>query len=97
MIELAATLWRRMRGLLGRDGLPPGDALLIRPCCAVHTMGMRFPLDLRFYDRSGRLVREVLNVRPGRFLVWGGFRARSVLECAAGDPAFRNCAILPDI
>lgn len=97
MIELASTPWRRMRGLLCRDGLPPGEALLIRPCNAVHTLGMRFALDLRFYDRSGMLVREVLNVPPGRFFVWGGFRAHSVLESAAGDPAFRNCAILPDI
>ncbi len=94
-VRVAATPWARMRGLLGRRGLPPGEGLLIRPCNAIHTLGMRFAIDARFYDRRGRLVREALGLPPGRWWVWGGRRARCVLECAAGDPAFRECAILP--
>ena len=88
VIELAANPWRRMRGLLGRKGLPAGHALLIRPCNAIHTLGMRFAIDVRFYDRQGHRVKEVLNVRPGHWWVWGGWRAHQVLESAAGDGTF---------
>ncbi len=90
MINVAVTPFARMKGLLGRKQLPEGEALLIRPCNAIHTLGMRFPIDVRFYDRSGALVREVLRVPPGRWWVWGGRNATQVLECYAGDPTFRD-------
>ncbi len=94
MIEVAQTPWTRMKGLLGRRSLPHGHALLITPCNAIHTLGMKFALDVRFYDKQGLLVREVLNVRPGRWWVWGGWRAHQVLECAAGDETFRAQTVL---
>lgn len=93
-VEVADTPLARMRGLLGRAGLPRGRALLIVPCSAIHTLGMRFAIDARFFDRQGRLTRQALNVRPGRWWVWGGWRAHSVLECAAGDPTFQGCGTL---
>ena len=96
MITRAETPFARMRGLLGRSGLAAGDALLLKPCNAIHTLGMRFAIDVRFYDRRGRLVREVLDVRPGRWWVWGTWRAAYALESAAGDPAFVGLETLPD-
>ena len=80
----AVSLWERLRGLLGRAGLGPGNALLIERCGAVHTVGMRFALDLVFLDRSWRVTRVVRNVRPGRLLVRGGWRAARVVEAEAG-------------
>jgi uncharacterized membrane protein (UPF0127 family) len=74
----------RMRGLLGRDGLPEGCGLLIDHCGAIHTLGMRFALDVVFLDAGWRVVRVVAGVRPGRWFVWGGWRARRVLEVASG-------------
>lgn len=76
--------WERMRGLLGRDGLPPGEAMAFPRCNAIHTLGMRFPIDVAFLDRAGRPVRLARAVPPGRLLVWGGLRARTVVEAAAG-------------
>lgn len=90
----ARSCFSRMRGLLGRAGLPVGHAMLIAPCSAIHTLGMKFPIDVRFYDRDGQCVREVLNVPPGRFWVGGGRRAKSVLECAAGDATFHAAQTL---
>ena len=58
---------------------------------------MRFAIDARFYDARGRLTRVALGLRPGRPWVWGGWRARSVLECAAGDPAFSACDDLSNV
>lgn len=94
-ITRADTPFARMRGLLGRCGLPAGEALLLAPCNAIHTLGMRFAIDVRFYDRCGRLVREVLGVQPGRWWVWGTWHAACALESAAGDPAFAGLNTLP--
>ncbi len=82
--ERAVSFRERMRGLLGRDAPGTGAALLIERCGAVHTVGMRFALDLVFLDRAWRVARVVRGVRPGRLMVWGGWRAASVLETEAG-------------
>ena len=73
-----------MAGLLGRRALPAGQGLLITPCGAVHTVGMRFALDLVFLDGVGRVLCCVAGVPPGRFMVWGGRHARQTLEVQAG-------------
>ena len=72
-----------MKGLLGCDGLGSGEALLIERCGSVHTVGMRFAIDLVFTDRQWRVVRVVRRVPPGRWMVWGGWRASRVYEAAA--------------
>ncbi|NLL84246.1 MAG: DUF192 domain-containing protein [Lentisphaerae bacterium] len=74
----------RMRGLLGRRQLQAGEALVIEPCSAVHTVGMRYQLDLVFLDREWRVVRFVGGVRPGHLCVAGGRKAWLVVELAAG-------------
>lgn len=76
--------WERARGLLGRRALPAGHGLLITPCGAVHTLGMRLALDLVFLDAGWRVVRTVAAVPPWRLAVWGGPRARHTLEVQAG-------------
>jgi uncharacterized membrane protein (UPF0127 family) len=73
-----------MKGLIGRRCLPPGQGLLILRCNAIHTFFMRFAIDATFYDRQDRVVRTVRDIPPGRPFVWGGFRARSTVEAAAG-------------
>jgi len=81
--EVAQTFRERALGLIGRRGLAAGTGLLIERCNAIHTCFMRFPIDATFLDRQGRVVRVVRNIRPWRLLVWGGWRAASVLETAA--------------
>ncbi len=93
-IEIAQTPLKRMRGLLGRKSLAQGEGLVIRPCNAVHTLGMQFPLDLRFYSKVGTLIKVVHDVPPGRIWIWGGWRAHCVLESAAGDTSFENFDIM---
>ncbi len=83
-VERAFSLWERLRGLLGRASLGPDAALLIERCGSVHTVCMRFAIDLVFLDRAWRIVRVVRNVRPGRLMVCGGLRAVRTLESEAG-------------
>jgi hypothetical protein len=45
-VREAATPWTRMVGLLGHATLPPGEGVYLRPCGAVHTWFMRFPIDV---------------------------------------------------
>lgn len=82
-VELAHGLLQRIRGLLGRRRLPAGRAMHLRPCPAIHTVGMQFSLDVVFLDGDMRVVRIVRDVAPFR-MVGGGRTARSALEMQAG-------------
>jgi uncharacterized membrane protein (UPF0127 family) len=80
----------RMRGLLGRRELAPGEGLLLRPSPSIHTWFMRFAIDAVFLSGDG----DVLRVRPGlRAWRMAGVRgARAVLELPAGEAARRGIA-----
>jgi len=80
----ARSMPARMLGLLGRKGLPQGQAMLLDPCSSIHTVGMRFSLDVVFLDRSGKIVRIAQGVRPNRFLL-GGRGAHHAIEMEAGS------------
>lgn len=73
----------RRRGLARLDELPAGHALLFERCRSVHTLGMRFALDLLWLDGDGRLVRLDRDVGARRLRTC--LRARSVIEAAAGE------------
>jgi hypothetical protein len=54
----------RLRGLLGSDrsSMP----VLITNCSSIHTIGMRFALDVAFIGGDGRVLRVCRGVAPGR-------------------------------
>ena len=81
--ELADRLFTRARGLLGRRELPRGRGMLIRPTWSVHTLFMRFPIDVVFLDRQ----LQVLRVRENLGAWWGASKmgAHAVLELPAGE------------
>ncbi len=82
-VGVADNYWLRLRGLLGRPPLQPGEGLLITPCRAVHMMGMKYPIDVAFLDPDHRVVGVVDSLAPGRKSGW--FRsARHALELPAG-------------
>jgi uncharacterized protein len=72
----------RRRGLLGRDGLAEGAALIIAPSQAVHTFRMRFPIDIVFANRQGRVVGVRSQVGARRIAI--AWRAFAVIELPAG-------------
>lgn len=75
----------RLLGLSRLDAIPAGSALCIPRCAAVHTYGMRFPLDLVWLDGAERVIRIDSAVAPGRHVSCR--RARAVIETPAGDGA----------
>jgi uncharacterized membrane protein (UPF0127 family) len=85
-VEVAETARERARGLLGRSALAPGRAMWLAPCRSIHTVGMRFAIDVAFLDRDARVV-TIREQVPSFRLAWGGWRARGVLEFGAGELA----------
>jgi len=81
-IETAFDSASRKKGLLGRDRLAEGTALVIAPCSAVHTFAMRFPIDVIFARRDGSIVKIRQAMPVSR--VTGAIRAFAVIEMAAG-------------
>ncbi|GAB6875432.1 DUF192 domain-containing protein [Thermaerobacter litoralis] len=81
-VAVAATWRSRRRGLLGRQGLDPGEGLWLWPCRWVHSLGMAFALDVAHLDRQGVVV-AAYRLAPGRVgpPIW---RGASVLELPAG-------------
>jgi uncharacterized membrane protein (UPF0127 family) len=75
----------RNRGLLGRETLAPGHALVIAPSNLVHTFFMRFALDLIFVSRRGDVVKIRTAVPRSRIV--GALRAFAVVEMNAGSLA----------
>jgi uncharacterized membrane protein (UPF0127 family) len=80
--EVADTTARRRRGLLGRDNLTSGEGLWIVPCEGVHTLGMKFAIDVLYLDRKKRVRKLRRVMRPWRLSIC--LLAHSVLELPAG-------------
>ncbi|HEY0263074.1 MAG TPA: DUF192 domain-containing protein [Granulicella sp.] len=82
-VTVAESSFTRLFGLLGRRGLAPGEGLWIRPSTGVHTVGMRFPIDVIGLDRRMRVVRMWSCLVPYR-MTSVSWRLHSVLELPAG-------------
>ncbi len=80
-LEVAETRAQRRRGLLGRDGIE--GALLLRPARSVHSLGMRFPLDVAWCDRD-LVVLRVARL-PRHRVSRPVLRAHAVVEAEAGS------------
>jgi uncharacterized membrane protein (UPF0127 family) len=78
--ELAETRAARRKGLLGRSALD--GALVIRPCRGVHTIGMKFPIDVAFVDEDDVVVKTLQMARHRIGIPV--FSARTVIEANAG-------------
>jgi uncharacterized membrane protein (UPF0127 family) len=58
----------RLLGLALLSRERAGAGLLIPRCRSVHTLGMRFRLDLLFFDASGNVIEIRRNVPPIRLV-----------------------------
>ncbi|HXF72395.1 MAG TPA: DUF192 domain-containing protein [Actinomycetota bacterium] len=81
-VDVATTPAERLRGLLARPPPHPGTGLLLPGATSVHTVGLRFPIEVAWLDGELRVV-AVRTLRPGRVAL-PRRGARHVLECPAG-------------
>jgi uncharacterized protein len=88
-LEVADSYGARLKGLLGRDGID--GALLIKGSKAVHTLGMRFPIDVAFCDDSLTVLTTLC--MPRHRIGAPRLKARCVIEAEAG--AFERWRLRP--
>ncbi len=78
--DIASDRATKRKGLIGRDGFE--GALVIQRCRWVHTIGMRFPIDVAYLDRDGAVIRTAQMSR--RRIGLPVFGAHTVIEANAG-------------
>jgi len=82
-VRPATTFLTRLKGLLGSSELAMGEGLYIKPCGAIHMIGMTYAIDAVFFDDQLCVVGVESNILPGKLLVQ--FKgATSVLELKTG-------------
>lgn len=87
-VRLADPAWvpttpsEKRMGLLGHLQLLPGEGMLILDCDRIHTVGMQFPIDVCFFEASGRVVL-VGSFQPGETIIRAKGAAH-VLELPVG-------------
>ncbi|HUI59683.1 MAG TPA: DUF192 domain-containing protein [Steroidobacteraceae bacterium] len=84
-VRVADNFLTRALGLLIGRPLGATEGLLIAPCASIHTVGMRYAIDVVFVDRQGRVLKVCPEVPAGRIRLARG--ARGVLELRAGTAA----------
>lgn len=90
-VRTARTFLSRLVGLLGTTAIAEGEGLWIVPCRSVHTVGMRYPIDVVFLDARGVVVGILEGLLPNR--VGRVVRdARGALELRAGTLAATGTA-----
>jgi uncharacterized membrane protein (UPF0127 family) len=97
--HVAECFYDRLRGLIGKAGLEPGQGMLFPKNNSIHMWFMRFPIDVVFLlkkqDENGRVVFVVSSVhesvRPWRLLPLTDWRASETLELPEGT--IRKCAL----
>lgn len=67
-LAIAGTHWSRLCGLMGKDAasFPAGDGLWIVPSRGVHTLAMKFPIDVLYLDTNKHVVHVEQNLKPWR-------------------------------
>lgn len=71
-IKCASSFFDRGVGLMFSKNMGKKNALVIDPCKSIHTMFMRFSIDVLFVSKCGKIEKIIKGMRPWRFssLVW---------------------------
>lgn len=84
--RVANTFWLRLRGLLGVASLQQEEGLILVGEKSIHTLFMKFPLDVVYVDKNHKVVRADINMMPyrlGPFVVQSAY----VVEMPVGTIA----------
>ena len=90
--RIANTFWGRAIGLLNRRSLERGEALILKPSCSIHTLFMRFAIDVIFLDKSNKIIGVLHSFKPFRISPLF-FRASCTIELPEGTLRQTNTQI----
>ncbi|MCL2626244.1 MAG: DUF192 domain-containing protein [Cystobacterineae bacterium] len=91
-VTQARSFVQRFKGLMGAQALPMGCALHILPCNSIHSLFMRFAIDVAFLDKHGEIIHMLHVFPPWRLGPWVR-GAHSALELPAGTLEFSEAHI----
>ena len=83
-IKIATSFSDRGIGLMFKKKMVDFNALVIDPCRSIHTMFMKFSIDVMFVSRSGEVRKIIYKMRPWRFSSFV-FSASYVIEMESSD------------
>ena len=76
-IEVADTFRKRLVGLLMKEAF--NKALLLKNIKAIHTLGMKFNIDIIFLDKDYQVIGYQLNIAPNK-IIKGAKNTKHILE-----------------
>lgn len=82
-VKKADSFMTRLIGLLKRRNLGPEEALWLVPSKGIHTIGMKFSVDVIFVDKDNKVTNLVANLAPFRATRLN-LAAHSVIELPDG-------------
>ena len=82
-VLVANSFFSRLIGLLNRSSIEPSEGLFFKKAPAIHTIGMRFPIDILFLDASRSVAKVLRQVKPNRILPY--ITSQYTIELAAGQ------------
>lgn len=91
-VKVADNFFSRSVGLLSRKALSEGEALIIKPCCSIHTFFMKFEIDVLFINSKGKIIALYGNVKPWRILPIH-LTSSYVIELPAGQITMKNICL----
>ncbi len=82
-LQVANKPWSRIQGLLFKPALSPEQGLALIPCNSIHSLGMRYSIDVIYLDNKHRVIKFAHDFRPNSVgpIVW---KAKTVIEIPAG-------------
>jgi len=64
--RIGNTFFMRLIGLLNRNSLRKGEALILTPSNCIHSFFMRFTIDVIFLDKTGKIIKTLPSFKPFR-------------------------------
>ena len=61
---ITTSFYDRFIGLMGKKKIEANEALCLRPCNSIHTLFMRFSIDVIFIDLSNKVIGLIENLKP---------------------------------
>jgi len=80
--KIADNFISRLKGLLETDSMDEGTAMVIRPCNSIHTIGMKYPIDVLFLDKHDKIIKIERNMQSCKFAFCR--KASYVIELPSG-------------